>query len=85
LWGDIKMLKLNTVGWIAMALLIIGGLNWALVGLFEFDLVAAIFGSMSILSRVVYIVVGISAVYMIVEAALVGKFRYHESHKPHVA
>ena len=49
---------------LAAALLIIGGLNWGLVGLFQFDLVAAIFGSQSaLLSRVVYILVGISAVY----------------------
>ncbi len=51
----------------AMALLIIGGLNWLLVGLFEFDLVAAIFGGevgpRSGLSRIVYIVVGIAALY----------------------
>ncbi len=49
---------------LAAALLIIGGLNWGLVGLFQFDLVAAIFGSQSaMLSRVVYILVGISAAY----------------------
>ncbi len=44
-------------------LLVVGGLNWGLVGLFNFDLVATILGSMSALSRVIYIVVGISAVY----------------------
>ena len=49
---------------LAAALLIIGGLNWGLVGLFQFDLVATIFGSQSaILSRIVYMLVGISAVY----------------------
>ena len=42
-------------------LLIVGGLNWGLVGLFEFDLVAAIFGDMTALSRIVYVLVGISA------------------------
>jgi uncharacterized membrane protein YuzA (DUF378 family) len=47
---------------IALVLLIIGGLNWGLVGLFGFDLVAAIFGEMSLLSRVVYSLVGASAV-----------------------
>ena len=45
------------------ALLVIGGLNWGLVGLFRFDLVAAILGDMTLLSRVIYIVVGISAIY----------------------
>jgi uncharacterized membrane protein YuzA (DUF378 family) len=44
-------------------LLVVGGLNWGLVGLFNFDLVAAIFGSMSALSRIVYILVGISGLY----------------------
>jgi hypothetical protein len=44
-------------------LLVIGGLNWGLVGLMNFDLVASIFGQMSFLSRIVYVVVGISAIY----------------------
>ena len=41
----------NVIDWITMVLVIVGGLNWGLVGLFGFDLVAAIFGNMSILSR----------------------------------
>jgi len=57
------MPKLNSLQWIALILLIVGGLNWGLVGLFDFDLVAAIFGMMSALSRVVYILVGLSAIY----------------------
>jgi len=44
-------------------LLVVGGLNWGLVGLFNFDLVATLLGQMSALSRVVYAVVGISAIY----------------------
>lgn len=47
----------------AAALLVIGGLNWGLVGAANFDLVAAIFGEMSPLSRVVYVLVGLAAVY----------------------
>ena len=47
---------------IAIVLLIIGGLNWGLVGLFEFDLVAALFGRGTALARLVYILVGIAAV-----------------------
>jgi uncharacterized membrane protein YuzA (DUF378 family) len=50
-----------------MVLLIVGGLNWGLVGLAEFDLVAAIFGTMSPLSRVVYSLVGLSALYQAVQ------------------
>jgi uncharacterized membrane protein YuzA (DUF378 family) len=45
-----------------LILLVVGGLNWLLVGLFDFDLVAAIFGDMSGLSRLVYVVVGLSAI-----------------------
>ncbi|GAB2561366.1 DUF378 domain-containing protein [Gracilibacillus alcaliphilus] len=53
---------MNTIQRIALVLLIIGGLNWALIGLFQFDLVASIFGGQdSILSRIIYTLVGISA------------------------
>jgi uncharacterized membrane protein YuzA (DUF378 family) len=55
----------NPVDLIALILVIVGGLNWGLVGLFNFDLVATIFGMGSTLARIVYIVVGLSAVYMI--------------------
>jgi len=51
---------------LAMILLIVGGFNWGLVGLFQFDLVAAIFGTASLLSNIVYILVGLSAVYVAV-------------------
>ncbi|HUW23136.1 MAG TPA: DUF378 domain-containing protein [bacterium] len=57
------MPKLNSLQWVALILIIVGGLNWGLVGLFDFDLVAAIFGMMSALSRIVYILVGLSAIY----------------------
>jgi uncharacterized membrane protein YuzA (DUF378 family) len=51
--------------WVALVLLVIGGLNWLLVGLFNFDLVAAIFGDMSGASRAVYTLVGISALVVL--------------------
>lgn len=54
------------VGWIVWILVIVGALNWGLVGFFDFDLVAAIFGDMSTVSRVVYALVGVSAIAMIV-------------------
>jgi uncharacterized membrane protein YuzA (DUF378 family) len=60
------MKKLNSFDWIAIILLIVGGLNWGLVGMFNFDLVATLFGEMSTLSRIVYSVVGLSAVYFLV-------------------
>jgi len=47
-------------------LLVVGGLNWGLVGLFNFDLVATLFGTMSAPSRIVYAVVGISAIYYLI-------------------
>jgi uncharacterized membrane protein YuzA (DUF378 family) len=59
----------KTIDLVALALVIVGGLNWGLVGAFGFDLVATIFGGMSIISRIVYILVGLSAVYMIYFAA----------------
>jgi uncharacterized membrane protein YuzA (DUF378 family) len=51
---------------IALIRLVVGGLNWGLVGFFGFDLVAFIFGDASVLSRIVYSLVGISAVYVAV-------------------
>ncbi|MFP4017398.1 MAG: DUF378 domain-containing protein [Halanaerobiales bacterium] len=60
------MNKLKVLDWVALILLIVGGLNWGLVGLFSFDLVAAIFGDMSTLSRIIYTLVGLSAVYIAV-------------------
>jgi uncharacterized protein len=53
----------NALDWIALILLIIGGLNWGLVGALDIDLVATLFGSGSTLSRVVYILVGVSALW----------------------
>jgi uncharacterized membrane protein YuzA (DUF378 family) len=54
------MKKLDVV---AAALLVVGGLNWGLVGAANFDLVAALFGPMSPLSKTVYVLVGIAALY----------------------
>lgn len=47
----------------AYLLLWIGGLNWGLVGLFGFDLVQALFGGMPALAKLIYVLVGVSAVY----------------------
>jgi uncharacterized membrane protein YuzA (DUF378 family) len=55
---------MRAISVIAIALLVIGGLNWGLVGLFQFDLVAAIFGGQdSVLARAVYVIVGIAAIF----------------------
>jgi uncharacterized membrane protein YuzA (DUF378 family) len=56
---------MSAVDYIAMALLIIGGLNWGMVGLFDIDVVASLFGPASPLSRVIYVMVGIAALYSI--------------------
>ena len=69
------MRVLNTV---TLVLLIVGGLNWGLVGLFGFDLVAAIFGEMSALSRIVYTLVGVSALWQ-----LIPLFRGEEASRAH--
>ncbi|STX50814.1 Domain of uncharacterised function (DUF378) [Legionella busanensis] len=54
---------LNGLDVVALIILIIGGINWGLVGIAGFDLVAFLFGPMSVLSRIVYILVGLSALY----------------------
>ncbi|MBQ6516103.1 DUF378 domain-containing protein [bacterium] len=53
---------MNAIRITSYALVIIGALNWGLIGLFGFDLVAAVFGEMSLISRVVYTLVGVSAI-----------------------
>jgi uncharacterized membrane protein YuzA (DUF378 family) len=60
---------MKTATWIALILLIVGGVNWLLVGAFNFDLVATLFGDMSPLSRIVYIVVGLAALYVLFMSA----------------
>lgn len=62
------MIRTNTIGWVALTLAIIGALNWGLIGLFGFNLVAAVFGEMSVLSRIVYLLVGLAALTLIIEA-----------------
>lgn len=59
------MRDMNAVDWVAFVLVVIGGLNWGLVVLFEFDLVASLFGEGSGLSRIVYSVVGLATVYLL--------------------
>jgi hypothetical protein len=57
---------MKTLKIISIILVIVGGLNWGLVGLFNFDLVATIFGAMTSLSRIVYTLVGLAAIYVAV-------------------
>ena len=65
--------RFNAMDWISMILLIVGGLNWGLVGLANFDLVATIFGDGSAFSRLVYILVGLAALYSIYTTMKMGR------------
>ena len=60
-----SMHKLSGLNWIAIILLIIGGLNWGLVGLFDFDLLAILFGENMAFTRVLYALIGLAGVYAI--------------------
>ena len=66
------MKKMNALDWVALVLVIVGGLNWGLYGAFEYDLVASIFGDLSTVSKIVYVLVGLSALYMIFGASKMG-------------
>lgn len=70
---------MKSLNLLTLVLLIVGGLNWGLVGAIQFDLVAALFGGQdAMLSRVVYVLVGLSALWQIVALARTG------SHAPQV-
>ena len=68
---------MSAMDYIAMALLIIGGLNWALVGLFQVDMVATIFGPGSPATRLIYVLVGLAALYSIYTTAKMAGARRH--------
>ncbi len=61
--------NLSAPAWIAIALSVIGALNWGLVGLFKFDLVAAIFGPLSPMARVVYVIVAMAGLFLLFAAS----------------
>lgn len=54
---------MKVIDTIALVLIIIGAINWGLVGIFNFNLVEAIFGGLSVLTRIIYILVGISSLW----------------------
>lgn len=56
---------MKITSFIAFILVIIGALNWLLIGLFSFDVVAIIFGVASIMSRIIYSLVGLAGLWMI--------------------
>lgn len=55
----------KTLDYIALVIVFIGALNWGLIGLFRLDLVRLIFGDMSLISRIVYVLVGICGLYLL--------------------
>jgi len=55
--------EMKTLDYIALILVVIGAVNWGLIGFFSFDLVRVIFGDMTLISRIVYALVGISGLY----------------------
>lgn len=62
------MNKMGTWDWVAWVLVIVGALNWGLLGFFSWNLVGAIFGGdMSSLSRIVYALVGLAGLYLIIK------------------
>jgi uncharacterized protein len=76
------VMKATALDKVVYLLLVVGGLNWGLVGAFEFNLVDTIFGEGSALSRVVYVVVGLAALYGIY--ALVSMLSSRDSTAPRV-
>ena len=58
------MNSLSMLDWVALVLVVVGGINWGLVAVMDLDLVAAIFGDMTMVSKIVYGLVGVSAVYV---------------------
>lgn len=64
-----EAMKMNAADYLAWILIVVGGLNWGLVGAFKYNLVDKIFGAGSGMSRVVYVLVGLAAVYSVIAVA----------------
>ncbi len=56
----------NWLDIVALILIIIGAINWGLIGFFRFDLIASLFGQLSAISRIIYAIVGISGIYSLI-------------------
>ncbi len=57
--------KMSWLDWLACVLVIIGAINWGLFGAFDFDIVDQLFGMTSALARLIYILIGLSGIYLI--------------------
>jgi uncharacterized protein len=64
------MKNLSFIDWTTLIVLSIGGLNWGMIALFNIDVVSLVFGEMTVLSRLVYGLVGVSAIYLLLSAAV---------------
>lgn len=56
---------MKTIGWVAFILVVVGALNWGLVGIFDWNLVDAIFGVGSTITRIIYTLVGLSGLWIL--------------------
>jgi len=70
-----RRFTMKTLDYIALILVVIGAVNWGLIGFFSFDLVRAIFGDMTLISRIVYALVGVSGLYAL---SFFGRLRNEE-------
>lgn len=61
-------MKMSGMDWVVWILLFVGGLNWGLVGAFDYNLVGSIFGDDSAITRVIYVLVGIAAIWSLITA-----------------
>ena len=70
---------MNILRYTAYVLVLIGALNWGLIGLFGFNLVSAIFGDMTVLSRIIYSLVGVGAIIAMISMPECDTFHRHET------
>lgn len=71
--GGKKMKDYSILDWFAVILVIVGAINWGLIGFFHYDLVSTIFGSATVVTRIVYGLVGLAGLYMIYHIATCSK------------
>lgn len=74
--GERHAVKISALDYIAMGLLIIGGLNWASVALFSIDIVGTLLGVLSPATKLVYLLVGIAALYAVYMATRMAAWRH---------
>lgn len=76
-----RMRAYTSLYWIALILTVIGGLNWGLIGLMNLNLVEGLFGAQTLITRAVYLIVGLAALYLIGAALM---YRPSETTRPTV-